>query len=499
MIIYMNVMIRAAQQFIESHSEGQFDADALDSIIDAAVSDDLQLAGTGTAALFGHVVEPLSDTFLVRDRETLEKVLARLIARLRILPQAKQLHEKLHRWGLKDESDLLNRMERLSSDKTFDASALGKVKKVFVPSRVTLGADVLLNGPVIEKMKQRFPGAEIVFLGNEKNGSLLKGSQSSVHLHHIQYSRRGVLLNRFLNWLDVVQALEEEIAGLEQGEDYIVVNTDSRLLQSGLLPVLAPGEEDRRYFCWKPSLRREAWQGTSQAEDLLQWLEATFGAGSQVEGIYPKIHFLPGDDAFANKVSGILDPSGNKFVVSMSLGVGGNHQKRVKYQSETASRFETGLIRKLLSDGVTLILDKGNGKEEFDQAEALMRAVGDMGFGIVEVTEENEKPGLTLTGDVRLIVFRGSIRKFASLINLSDLFIGYDSLGQHLAGALGRDVITVFAGYHSDLFPERWKSLGKGTIRLVKAQSGPFGFERQDELASEVFELYKSMRRVGEA
>ena len=319
-------------------------------------------------------------------------------------------------------------------------------------------------------------------------------------VHHLQYRRRGVLLDRFLSWLKVIHALENEINQLGQEEEYIIVNTDSRLLQSELLPVLPPDKEEKRYFSWKPSVHRETWKGTSQAEDLVQWLEVTFETGPENERIYPKLHFLPEDETFANKVYEILNSPGTTFVVSMSLGVGGNQEKRVRYRSEIVSQFELSLIRKLLSDGVTLILDRGNGKEEYDQVDAVVKAVGDMGFKTVEVTEKN--PGLigvksseAKPRDVRLIAYQGGVSKFAALINLSDLFIGYDSLGQHLAGAVGRDVIVIFAGYRSDLFPQRWKPFGSGTIQLVRAQFGPFTPERQDELVTEVFELYKSLRR----
>jgi ADP-heptose:LPS heptosyltransferase len=490
---------RAAHQFMERLREGHFSTGDLDVIIDTAISNELPRARMGTDIFFGHVIEPLSDTFLARDRKTLQKVLAYLVSRIRILPQARQLHERLDQWGLRDETDLLERIERISSDKKFDAQLIGKVKKIFIPSRVTLGADVLLSSPVIEKMKQTFPGAEIVFLGSEKNGRLLKGNQPMVRVHPLKYHRRGVLLNRFLIWLHVIHALENEIGQLGQGEDYIIVNTDSRLLQSGLLPMIPPVKEDKRYFSWKPSVNRDAWNGTSQAEDLVQWLETTFGAGQKMESIYPKINFLAEDDAFANKVYERLNSPGKPFIVSMSLGVGGNQEKRVRSGSEIVSRFEIGLIRRLLSDGVTLILDKGNGKEEFDQADAIIRDAAGMGFEILEVKEK--KPGSigarfreAVSGNIRLIAFQGGVSTFAALINISDIFIGYDSLGQHMAGAVGRDIIAIFAGYHSDLFPQRWKPLGSGTIRLVKARLGPFTLERQDDLVSEVFELYKSLR-----
>jgi hypothetical protein len=492
-------LVRAARQFMERHRGGRFASEALDVIIDAAISDELSQAKPGTDILFGHVVEPLSDSFLTRDREVLQKVVAHLVSRIRILPGAKQLHERLDQWGLSDEAALLKRMERISSPRQFDARSIGKVKKIFVLSRVTLGADVLLNSPVIEKMRKRFPGAEIVFLCNRKNGLLLKGNQPEVRVHPLQYGRRDVLVDRFLKWLDVIHALESETRDPGPGEDYIIVNTDSRLLQSGLLPLLSPDSEDRRYFFWQPSVQRETWEGTSQAEDLAQWLQATFGAESKAEKTYPKINFLVRDDVFANKVYERLNSAGKAFVVSMSLGVGGNREKRVRYRSEVVSRFEKSIVKKLLSDGVILILDRGCGKEEFDQADALMRTVRDMGIETAEVTEKS--PGLigvrhseAKSRDVRFLVYRGGVSRFAALINLSNLYIGYDSLGQHIAGALGRDVIAIFAGYHSELFPERWRPLGNGTIRLVKAQSGPFSLERQDKLAAEVFDLYKSMR-----
>jgi hypothetical protein len=492
---------RAAQKFMAHCREGTFQTETLDVIIDAAISERLAQARLGTGILFGQVVEPLSDTFLVQDREVLHQVLAYLISRIRILPGARQFHEKLNQWGLRSEADLLNRVERISSDKRFEAGFIGNVTKVFILSRVTIGADVLLNSPVIEKMKQRFPGAEIVFLGNEKNGALLKGSQPGVRVHSLLYHRRDVLLNRFLLWLDVVRAIENETRESGPVEDYIIVNTDSRLLQSGLLPILPPFEEENRYFFRKPSVGRETWAGTSQAEDLIQWLETVFGAGSPAETVFPRLHLPAADIAFAKRVYEILKEAGKTFVVSLSLGVGGNQKKRVRFDSETVSGFEIGLIRELLSDGATLLLDKGSGAEEYERAEALTKAVREMGFEAAEVTEENpelirKKHGEAKSHNIRLLTFRGGVSKFAALIKSSDLYIGYDSLGQHLAGAVGRDVIVIFAGYHSDLFPQRWKPLGSGSIDLVKAQCGPFSPERQDELVAEVFKIYKALRRT---
>jgi ADP-heptose:LPS heptosyltransferase len=492
-------VVEAAQHFIEHYRQGRFAVNDLDLIIDYAISNDPEKARLGTKVFFGHVIEPLSDTFLIQDRNTLERALAHLITRIRLLPQAKELHAKLDQWELHNEKDLLNRIERISLQKQFDPRLSGKVKKVFIPSRVTLGADVLLNSPVIEKMKALFPNADIIFLGSSKNGSLLKGDQERISIHSLQYNRRGFLLNRFLIWLDVIRAIEEETAGFGQEEEFIIVNTDSRLLQSGLLPLLPPAEEETRYYFWRPSIHSQTWKGTSQAEDLLQWLDVTFGTLFPVDAFYPKIHFSPMDISFANNIYKVLNPEGKRFVISMNLGVGGNKEKRVKFQSEIASHFELRLVEKLLADGIVIILDKGYGQEELDQANSLLEAARNMEVQIAEVTEESPdlseaKPDEITPRPFGLLAFQGSINKFAALISKSDCYIGYDSLGQHLAAALGRDVIAIFSGYHSQRFPTRWKPMGNGSIRLVNAQSGPFGIERQQELVNDVFELYKSLR-----
>jgi ADP-heptose:LPS heptosyltransferase len=184
----------------------------------------------------------------------------------------------------------------------------------------------------------------------------------------------------------------------------------------------------------------------------------------------------------------------------MNLGVGGNREKRVKHRDEPVSRFELNLVQKILADGALIILDKGYGQEELEQANALLQAVSRQGIKIAEVSADNPGiPGIEAKGSrsnqPRLVAFQGTINKFAALIRQSDCYIGYDSLGQHLAAALGRDVITVFAGYPADLFPERWKPMGKGRIHLVKAKSGPFPPGHQDRLVDEVLACYRSLKR----
>jgi len=56
--------------------------------------------------------------------------------------------------------------------------------------------------------------------------------------------------------------------------------------------------------------------------------------------------------------------------------------------------------------------------------------------------------------------WEGDYAPFASMISRSQLYIGYDSAGQHVAAACGVPLISVFAGYVSDRMFQRWYPTG---------------------------------------
>jgi ADP-heptose:LPS heptosyltransferase len=56
-----------------------------------------------------------------------------------------------------------------------------------------------------------------------------------------------------------------------------------------------------------------------------------------------------------------------------------------------------------------------------------------------------------------LQVHDGSYASFASHIVQSDLYVGYDSAGQHVAAAGGVPLVSVFTGYVSDRMLFRWR------------------------------------------
>ena len=63
--------------------------------------------------------------------------------------------------------------------------------------------------------------------------------------------------------------------------------------------------------------------------------------------------------------------------------------------------------------------------------------------------------------------WEGSYAGFASIISQSDLYVGYDSAGQHAAAAAGVPVVTIFAGAPSERFRNRRAANGnKNAVRV---------------------------------
>ena len=113
--------------------------------------------------------------------------------------------------------------------------ATGKPRRVYVLSRITLGADMAVTSVLLAAAKRRFPRAEIVFVGPRKNYELFAGDPRIRHAP-VAYPR-GSLADRLSVW--------DELKALLSGDDSLVIDPDSRLTQLGLLAVCP---EERYHF-----------------------------------------------------------------------------------------------------------------------------------------------------------------------------------------------------------------------------------------------------------
>jgi len=291
-------------------------------------------------------------------------------------------------------ADLVARYQRVRNPRP----VAGNPRRVFVLSRVTLGADVAVTSVVLDAAKRRFPDAEVVFVGPFKNYELFAADPRVRHAS-IGY-RRGGLRERL--------AAGDDLRDLLSAPDSLVLDPDSRLTQLGLLPVCA---EERHHLFESRSYGGET---TRPLPELAAaWAFETLG----VSGARPYL-------ALAAKP----EP---RDVVAVSLGVGDNPAKRI------ADPFEEELLRLLAATGAALWIDKGAGGEEAARVE---RAV--------------ERSG------VQASFWDGSFAGFASIVAGSRLYAGYDSAGQHIAAAAGVPLISVFAGFPAPRMFDRWRPTG---------------------------------------
>jgi len=326
-------------------------------LLDRAIAED------DGRALLSIVVERLADLFEPRLADVYERLFRQVIERI-----TPELVPRLH----------------ITRSRAFPAS----VERVYVLSRITLGADVAVTSVLLDAAKRRYPSAEIVFVGPWKNYELFE-ADPRIRYREVSYTRGGTLADRLRTsaslWFD----------------DGIVIDSDSRLTQLGLISVCDP----ERYFFF--SSRSYGVDNDRRLPDLAsQWA----------------------DDPQARPYIAPSTFTGPAADMTVSLGVGENAAKRL------TDDFERELLQMLVATGATVLIDKGGSPEERSRVERAML------------------PGM--------VAHDGAFAPFAAQIARSKLFVGYDSAAGHVASACGIPLISIAKGFVSDRMAARWRPLG---------------------------------------
>ena len=222
--------------------------------------------------------------------------------------------------------DLASRIRRASHPNAPPESAT----RVYVLSRVTLGADVAVTSVLLDAAKRRFPNAEVMFVGPRKSYELFE-NDSRIRHFPAPYARSGAFADRL-----------RASAGL-WFDDGIVIDPDSRLSQLGLITVC----DESRYFFF-PSRGYGDESNARLPELAARWAREVFG----VEGTHPYIAPLPVTDEPAD--------------ITVSLGVGENEGKRI------GGDFERDLLSSLAATGASILVDKGGTPEERERVERVL-------------------------------------------------------------------------------------------------------------------------------
>lgn len=253
-------------------------------------------------ALLSTVVERLGDLFEPRLCETYTRLFTQVIQRV-----CTQLEPRIRRTGAPHKPP-------------------PSIERVYVLSRITLGADVAVTSVLLDAAKRRYPDAEVVMVGPEKSYQLFEADPRISHFP-APYARGGSLVDRLhasaALWL----------------EDGIVIDPDSRLTQLGLISVCDPS----RYFFF-PS-RAYGGDGDERLAILAaRWAREVFGVDAR-----PFVAPLP--------------TKGPPADITVSLGVGENPAKRI------GDDFERDLLRALANTGASILVDKGGTIEERERVE----------------------------------------------------------------------------------------------------------------------------------
>ena len=253
-------------------------------------------------AFLANVVEPLGDLFEPRLALVYSTLFLRAVER--IAPE------------------LRARLRRAPSNELPTAA-----ERVYVLSRITLGADVAVTSVLMDAAKRRYAHAQIIFVGPRKNYELFE-TDSRVEHFPAPYARSGSLRDRIAAsaslWFD----------------DGIVIDPDSRLTQLGLIQV-CPNEG--YYF-----FDSRSFEGDSL--DRLPDLAARWARDPQ-----------------ARPYVSPARPAGDPVEITVSLGVGENLAKRLN------DPFEAELMRTLGATGRSVLVDLGGSTEERARVERVLQ------------------------------------------------------------------------------------------------------------------------------
>ena len=427
-----------------------YQADCIELLCEMGTAfDDPVLNQIASSALFEIIIEQLCDEFEDRQLEIYNRVMAQIVTFCRRHTRGIELDRQLEEFDLDSCEQLIGRAARIQ-EQTSNWDKCRTPKRIFILSRITIGADVAVVSVLLQRIQKLFPQAELVIIGESKLEQVF-GDNPRVTIKGIDYARRGGILERFDSWFAARKILETEIDP-KPDEDYLIIDPDSRITQLGILPLAA----ENHYLFLNTRKNSADGKHRSMAEIVNHWVDTTFGAS---DFCYPKIWLSDNVMRTGRELTDQLRQWGYERITAINMGVGGNSRKRLGID------FEKKLLLKLLQDPKTVILfDQGFGAKEKLTCSELLRAVEAQGHATAEL-EFGAWSGVA--ENIRIYAVQCSVAEMASLIGAADDYIGYDSAGQHIAAALKVPGVTIFAGTNNPRFIRRWSGSGDTQTRMV--------------------------------
>lgn len=417
------------------------------------------------------VLEPLKDSFGIEEEEIYLYFFSTLIDQL--IEKSEKLKFFFNEFGIpkknRREYIIKRYFNALKNLHTLTNEDKSKIKEVFILSRATIGADALITGIILSKIKKEMPFTNITFIDSLgiggalfnipkiKNITEFKNEQDE--LISLKWNRNEFSLLERLNYsADLWTFLKSKTKKLNKTE-YLIIDPSTRLSQTGLMPVSPLFS----YFLMPFHMLKENPITNEDCKEIYSlgdltniYLDKIFGKS---EKIYPCLYLNTNEE---NKIKSLWQKlSLNKdFVTIVHLG----GEPESKWLSE---EFEINLLRNLIEKKLKPILIRTPNRKEEEKNKCLIEMLEKGNKKIVQI-EEGENIENEDTSKADIYTFKGSISSFAPLIKNAQLYIGYDSLGQHLAAALEIPLITIFAGHINKVFLRRWTPFSKKINSIIE-------------------------------
>lgn len=411
----------------------------------------LAAAGDGGAveasrALFADVVEPLGDAFGVPEAHAFVDLLCEVVEAVRDHPELAALTRDAGPIGLAG----LERGHRLVQPPL--PACVGDARLFVLLSRVTLGAEIQMATPIAAALLARDSAARIVLLGPAAAAGIFAG-EPRVTVRPTHYPRRGDLVAKLRSSLLVRDAVAREVAGLAP-DDWLLIDPDSRLSQSGLLP---PAPDERTRFF--PSRTLEL-PGVDRLGQLAgRWAQTLTDAADPP---LPRMWLTEGARGWANAMRRQLAADRTRWAV-VNFGVGGNASKSL------GQGFEEALLRRLAADGFGILLSRGVDEAEVAATARLTERLAGSGVDVVDLAVGADPSTLKAPGRRQIVTWQTDLNGAGALTAAADVYVGYDSSGQHVAAAVGTPGVTAFVGGANERFMRRWSPWGAGQAQIVPA------------------------------
>ena len=225
-----NPALEAARSFMRCWQQGgRPDLNIIDRLGRQALSPEPAEAAPATRALYSVIIEGLCDDFSSAGVELCNLVLLRLLEVVRKTAPGRQTDRLLQSLNLGEPQQLLERYQRLNRRSAPLNTVAGKVKKIIILSRVTVGADVEITSVMARRLLNYFVRAKLVIIGPRHISEIFYNLDRVSYLS-FNYVRQGSLAERLTFWPALYDLVQEQGRGLA-ADEILLFDPDSRLSQ----------------------------------------------------------------------------------------------------------------------------------------------------------------------------------------------------------------------------------------------------------------------------